>query len=56
MELPGVDSHCVSVLGQKMYLYGGYIPSKAELMSDVYALDLGKLTWERVHQATGTDK
>jgi hypothetical protein len=32
-----------------MYIYGGYIPSKAELMKDVYAMDLDKLTWEKVH-------
>lgn len=32
-----------------MYLYGGYIPEKAELMADVYCLDLEKQEWEKVY-------
>ena len=36
-----------------MYIYGGYIPSKAELMNDVYALDLEKMAWEKVYNSTG---
>lgn len=39
-----------------MYLYGGYIPSKAELMNDIYALDLETLVWERVYAFKGTNK
>jgi hypothetical protein len=39
-----------------MYIYGGYVPSKAELMNDIYALDLENLSWEKVHSSTGTSK
>ena len=56
IELPGVDSHCCTVLDKKMYIYGGYIPSKAELMNDIYALDLENLTWEKVSPSSGTNK
>ena len=39
-----------------MYVYGGYIPSKAELMKDIYALDLAKMTWEKIYSSTGSQK
>lgn len=31
-----------------MYIYGGYIPSKAEFMNIVYCLDLDKMEWVQV--------
>jgi len=45
VDMPGVDSHCVAVVEGVMYVYGGYVQAKAELMNDVWALDLKKLTW-----------
>jgi hypothetical protein len=54
--MPGVDSHCVTVLDGKMYVYGGYMPAKAELMNDIYSLDLDKLVWEKVYSYKATDK
>jgi hypothetical protein len=32
----------------KMYVYGGYIPEKAEYMRDIFCLDLDKWEWELV--------
>ncbi len=38
-----------------MYVYGGYIPEKAELMNEIYVLDLEKMVWERVWEGKGTE-
>lgn len=46
----------MTVLDGKMYIYGGYIPSKAELMKDVYALDLEKMQWEKIYTFKSTEK
>ena len=56
VKLPGLDSHCVTVLNNKMYVYGGYKPAKAESMKDIYVLDLDKMTWEKIYTSTGSDK
>jgi hypothetical protein len=39
-----------------MYIYGGYIPLKAELMKEIYTLDLENLTWEKVYSSAKNDK
>ena len=33
-----------------MYIYGGYIPDKAEYMTSIYCLDVDKFEWSTVHQ------
>lgn len=52
--MPDIDSHAVTVLNQKMYLYGGYIASNAQLMNDIYALDLKTMKWEKVYSSKGS--
>lgn len=52
--MPDLDSHAVTVLNDKMYVYGGYIPSKAQLMNDIYALDLKTMKWEKIYTSKGS--
>ncbi len=37
-----------------MYVYGGYISAQAELMNEIYALDLENMTWEKTYSSAGT--
>lgn len=46
IDLPKVDSHSVALAGNKMLIYGGYVPEKATYMTDMYAFDFEKGTWE----------
>ena len=39
-KIPKVDSHCACLIDSKMYIYGGYIPEKAQYMKNIYCLDL----------------
>lgn len=45
IEVPKVDSHAIVQTDGKMYVYGGYIPGKANYMTEIYAFDLEKKTW-----------
>ena len=42
VEIPKVDSHSVAIAGDKMYVYGGYIPETAKYLSNIYCLHLEK--------------
>lgn len=37
-----------------MYIYGGYIPDKAQYMKNIYCLDVDKFEWETVYQHKST--
>lgn len=50
-NVPKVDSHSAVVYGQKMYIYGGYIPEKATYLSDMYAFDLETHKWELFYKS-----
>ena len=38
--IPKLDSHSAIVIGNKMYVYGGYISEKAEYLIDILAYDV----------------
>ena len=40
IDIPKVDSQCAVVHENTMYVYGGYVPEKAQYMKDIFALDL----------------
>lgn len=50
IDLPKVDSHSAVIVDDQMLVYGGYIPEKAQYMSDMYAFDLEKHTWQLYHR------
>lgn len=33
-----------------MYIYGGYIPHKAEYMASIYCLDVDKFEWSTIYE------
>jgi N-acetylneuraminic acid mutarotase len=39
-EIPKVDSHSACIINSKMYVFGGYLPEKAEYLRNMYCLDL----------------
>ena len=46
IALPKMDSHAAIVHEGKMYVYGGYVPEEATYLTNMYAFDLEKETWE----------
>ena len=56
LEIPKVDSHAVTVLENKMYMYGGYISESADYNKNLYSLDLDKMEWEIVWEGKNSDK
>lgn len=48
--IPKVDSHCVSVIGDTMYVYGGYMSKIAAYMKNIYALNLDKMEWKVIYE------
>lgn len=35
-----VDSHCTAMIGENMYVYGGYVADRASMNKDIYSLNL----------------
>jgi N-acetylneuraminic acid mutarotase len=54
IDVPKVDSHAAVVFEGKMLVYGGYVPDKATYMTDIYAFDFEKQSWE-VYYKGGKD-
>ena len=46
IDLPKIDSQCAVAHDGQMYIYGGYVPEKAELLRDIYVFDLEKHEWK----------
>ena len=53
IDVPNIDSHSAVEHSGQMYVYGGYIPSKAEFLLDIYAFDLEKEEWRIEYKNTG---
>ena len=51
IKVPHVDSHCAVVIGEKMYIYGGYISDTAEYLEDIYTFDLNSHKWEIIYKS-----
>lgn len=45
---PPTVGHSACVVGNKMYVFGGYQPSLNKLSHDVYILDMDTITWSKI--------
>jgi len=46
-EVPGErDGHSAAIIGEQMYVFGGYEETMERFGQDVYRLDLGNFTWQ----------
>lgn len=39
-----------------MYVYGGYIPDKAQYLRNIYCLDLEKMEWSTVFESNSKEE
>ncbi|CCM03521.1 uncharacterized protein FIBRA_05655 [Fibroporia radiculosa] len=47
---PKLVGASTTVVGSKMYLYGGRLVSERKMVSDIYMFDLETFRWDRLHQ------
>lgn len=50
-KIPRIDSHSVCVIGDRMYLYGGYIADEGRYMRDILCLGLEDMKWSTVYES-----
>jgi N-acetylneuraminic acid mutarotase len=51
--VPKVEAHCSVVIGDCMYVYGGYIANEGCLMKNIYSLNLSTLQWALLYTHKG---
>ena len=51
VEIPKLDSHAVTLVQNKMMVYGGYISDQAVYNNNIYCLDLDKMEWQCLFEA-----
>lgn len=56
IKVPKVDSHAAVVIGDKMFIYGGYDSDCAEELIDIYVFDLIEHKWEQFYQGGKTNE
>ncbi|KAI0670756.1 regulatory protein ral2 [Trametes maxima] len=52
---PKLVGASTTVVGSKMYLYGGRLVSERKMVSDIYMFDLETFKWEKVAQSSDDD-